>query len=383
MRTVGLIVNPVSGMGGAVGLKGTDGKETLVKAIELGARPVAIGRARTFLSGFRAVRTAVDFLTYPGEMGEHAFDGLGLRCRVLPGKQECTTGDDTKRAAVAMAREGAAAIAFCGGDGTARDVLDAVGHGTPVIGVPAGVKMQSGVFAVNPAAAAEIVIRFLWGELPLREGEVADVDEEAFRAGRLSSKLYGYLSVPYEPAAVQGMKSASRLTDESDDNRMAVAKWLVENMQDGVVYVLGPGTTVKAVNELLGIEGSLLGVDLVLDGKLLAKDVSEDDAIEALSGKAAKIVVSPIGKQGFIFGRGNQQISGRVLERAGRENVIVISTREKLNGIDALRVDTGNPVVDAAFEGGIKVLVDYNTFRIKKMAVRFGKEGTGWVAEIH
>jgi len=367
LKRVGFLVNPIAGMGGSVGLKGTDGPGTARKAALLGAKPQAIERGRLFLKGFSAVRTAVEFVTCPAGMGEDAFPGLGLSYTVLPGKASGTTSEDTKQAARAMEVAGVAVIAFCGGDGTARDVLDAVDGRVPALGVPAGVKMQSGVFSVNQEAAADVVIKFLWDELPLKEGEVADVDEDAFREGRVSSKLYGYLNLPYEPESTQGMKAATPLTDEAGENQKALAKWAVESMEDGIIYIIGPGSTVKAINTLLGIDGSLLGVDLVLDKKLLLKDAGEKEILGAIAGKRAQVIVSPIGNQGFIFGRGNQQISGRVLAELGKERVLVISTRGKLNGIDALRVDTGDPLLDRELRGSAKVLVDYNIFRVKKI----------------
>jgi predicted polyphosphate/ATP-dependent NAD kinase len=368
LKMVGLIVNPIAGMGGAVGLKGTDGRATLAKAIALGAKPVAGERAKEFLRAFGALARTIEFLTCPGEMGERVFAELGIACRVVGGRKGETGAQDTKLAAKAMEESGADIVAFCGGDGTARDVMDSIDQRLPALGVPAGVKMQSGAFAVSPGMAAEIVVKFIWGELPVREAEVADVDEEAFRDGRLSSKLYGYLTIPYEPMAIQGMKAPTPVTDEVDENKKALGKWIAENMEAGVIYVLGPGSTVKSINEALGIDFTLLGVDLVADGRLIRKDANESEVLELTSGKPFHIVVSPIGRQGFIFGRGNQQISAAVLRRSGREGVTVISTQDKLDGIEVLRVDTGDGYADTMFRGAIKVLVDYGVFRMVRVA---------------
>ncbi len=365
-RTLGLIINPVAGMGGAVGMKGTDGSEALGEALRRGAKPVACSRARAFVSEFSALKAAVNFMACSGSMGECAFLDAGYRIKVIGVGVSPTTAIDTKAAAVAMERMGVSIIAFCGGDGTARDIMDAVGERVPVIGIPAGVKMHSGVFAVTPKAAAEIAIKFLWDELPLMRGEVADVDEEAFRAGRVSARLYGHLSVPHEPEGMQGMKAASPFTADSEADRMAIAKWVVEKMEAGTAYILGPGSTVKGISEAMGIDGTLLGVDVVLDGRLIKKDAGESEIMELIAGKPAKIIVSPIGRQGFIFGRGNQQISGKVLAALGKESVLIVSTRDKLSGIEAIKADTGDPAMDSWFKGGVKVLVDYNTFRMKK-----------------
>ncbi|MEM2128884.1 MAG: ATP-NAD kinase family protein [Candidatus Methanomethylicaceae archaeon] len=371
IRRAGLIVNPVAGMGGAVGLKGTDGLAE--RALHLGAVEVSIGRAARFLEKLRPLGLAIDFLTCPGQMGEEAFRRAALPFRLVRGmdRKERTTNEDTKLAAAKMLEEGVEVIAFCGGDGTARDVLDAVGEGVPVIGIPAGVKMHSGVFAVSPEAAAWILVRFLWGELPLKEAEVADVDEEAFRQGRVSSKIYGYMSVPYDPERVQGMKLASQPIDDVSENALAIAEWIVERMERGVTYVLGPGSTVKKINQVLGIEGSQLGVDIVKDKGLVAADASEEIVFRNVRDGRARIIVSPIGNQGFIFGRGNQQISPRVIRAVGRENVVVIATREKLRGTRVLRVDTGDPELDALLLGPMRVVADYN---FTKMMIVAGTE---------
>jgi len=349
-------------MGGAVGLKGTDGEGTLRRALALGATNVSAGRAREFLCALGRVSNAIDFWTCPGTMGEEIMQGLGITCKVIQGRRGSTVAQDTRSAASIMEGCGVDIIAFCGGDGTARDILNTVGERVPVIGIPSGVKMHSGVFATTPQAAAVVIMKFLWGELPLEEAEVADVDEEAFREGRVSSKLYGYLLVPYEPSALQGMKEPSPLTDEVCRHREALAKWIVERMDGSVTYILGPGGTVKAVNELMGIDSTLLGVDLVRDGELVKGDANERDILAEIASNPSRIVVSPIGRQGFIFGRGNQQISPRVLKAAGGDAVTVIATREKLRGIRVLRVDTGEEKLDSALRGPMKVLVDYGVF---------------------
>lgn len=360
IRKAGLIINPVAGMGGAVGLKGTDG--LVERAIQLGAAKVSVGRATRFLEKLKPLGVAIDFLTCPGEMGEDAFRRASLPFRMVQGmeRKARTTSEDTKLAASRMLEEGVEVIAFCGGDGTARDILNTVGDKVPVIGIPAGVKMHSGVFAVSPEAAAWILVRFLWGELPLKEAEVADVDEEAFRQGRVSSRIYGYMSVPYDPERIQGMKVASQPGDEVSENALAIARWIVEGMEGGVTYVLGPGSTVKKINQVLGIDGSQLGVDIVRDKALVAADAPEEIIFRNVEDRKAKIIVSPIGNQGFIFGRGNQQISPRVIRMVGKENVVVVATREKLRWARSLRVDTGDPELDAHLLGPIRVIADYN-----------------------
>jgi predicted polyphosphate/ATP-dependent NAD kinase len=222
--------------------------------------------------------------------------------------------------------------------------------------------MHSAVFAVNPQAAARVTARFLSGELPLREAEVMDVDEKAFREGRVSAELYGYVLAPYEPHLIQANKLASPMTESELRNQAAIALYIIEAMKPDVIYIIGPGTTTRTIGDLLDAKKTLLGVDLFRNKKIVARDVNEKQILEATDGKPVRIIVTPIGGQGFIFGRGNQQISPKVIRRVGLDNIIVVATESKLRSLKALRVDTGDPDLDAAFrEGKIKVVADYKT----------------------
>jgi len=359
VKKLGFIVNPIAGMGGAVGLKGTDGRAVLERARKLGARPVAPARAESFLSELRPLRSRIQLLTGAGSMGEGEARSLGFSNTVVGEAVEETTAEDTKEAARRVRDLGAALLVFCGGDGTARDVLDAVDTELPVLGVPTGVKMHSAVFAVSPRAAAEIATRFLWEELPLREAEVMDVDEEAYREGRVSARLHGYLLTPYEPTMIQGAKVASPVTETELYNQAAIATYIIDGMEPGVVYVVGPGTTTRTIADLLDQKKTLLGVDLLRDKRIIARDVNEGQILEGTRGKSARIIVTPIGGQGFIFGRGNQPMSPAVIRQIGLENITVVATRQKLGGLRCLRVDTGDRELDQALRGHIKVITDY------------------------
>ena len=359
LKTVGFIVNPVAGMGGAVGLKGTDGKAILERAIILGAKPIAPARAESFLSEFKLAERRIRLIVAAGRMGEDEARNCGFTFTVLGDRKEETTAEDTIEVARKITDAGVDLLVFCGGDGTARDVLDAVDTRLPVLGVPTGVKMHSAVFAVDPKAAARISTEFLWEELPLREAEVMDVDEEAFREGRLSARLYGYLLTPYEPSLIQGAKMASPMTESEVRNQAAIAIYIIESIEPNVVYIVGPGTTTRTIADLLDEEKTLLGVDLLCNKKIVAKDVNEKQILEEIKGKTAKIIVTPIGGQGFIFGRGNQQISPAVMRRVGRNNVVVVATKNKLRTLKSLRVDTGDPKLDDTLRGYIKVITDY------------------------
>ncbi|RLI88685.1 MAG: ATP-NAD kinase [Archaeoglobales archaeon] len=352
-RKIGFIVNPIAGMGGSVGLKGTDGKAYKL-ALKLNAKPVAPIKALNFLNRLKAVKGAIELLTYPREMGENEAKQANLDFKVLGSIGEETTAEDTKRAAKDMLEAGVELIVFVGGDGTARDICEVIGDSLPVLGVPAGVKMHSSVFAVNARAAAEVVIEFVRRALPLELREVMDVDEEAFRENRLSAKLYGFMKVPVKSDLVQSTKVATT----EFDNQIEIARYVAELMEPDVVYVIGPGTTTKAIADYMGFEKTLLGVDVVLNGKTIVKDANEKQILSSIKGRKAKVIVTPIGGQGFIFGRGNQQISAEVLKILGKENIIVVSTRKKLAQTGFLRVDV-NEEVDSALKGEIEVIVGY------------------------
>jgi predicted polyphosphate/ATP-dependent NAD kinase len=361
VKTIGLIVNPVAGMGGAVGLKGTDGKAIVNRARALGAKPVAPVRAKAFLSELNPAESRVRLVVGAGSMGEDEAKSAGFTYEVLGERKEETSAEDTVAIAKKMVDAGGALLVFCGGDGTARDVQKAVNMNVPVLGVPTGVKMHSAVFAVNPQAAARVTVRFLYGELPLREAEVMDVDEKAFREGRLSAELYGYVLAPYEPRLIQANKLASPMTESELRNQAAVAIYVIERMKPDVIYIIGPGTTTRTISDLLDAKKTLLGVDLFCNKKVIASDVNEKQILEAIDGKPVQIIVTPIGGQGFIFGRGNQQISADVIRQVGLENIVVVATESKLRSLKgSLKVDTGDSSLDDAFrQRKQKVITDY------------------------
>jgi predicted polyphosphate/ATP-dependent NAD kinase len=294
-----------------------------------------------------------------GWMGENEARSQDFCYKVFGEQKNYTFPEDTMETARRIADEGVDLLIFCGGDGTARDVLNAVDTKIPVLGVPTGVKMHSAVFAVDPKAAARIVSKFLRKQLPLWEAEVMDINEEAFREGRVSGKLYGYLLSPYEPRLIQGAKMASPMTESELRNQAAIAIYVTENMKNDVVYVVSAGTTTRTIGDLLDAKKTLLGVDLFVNKKIVANDVNEKQILEAIKGKKAKIIVTPIGGQGFIFGRGNQQISPEVIRNVGKDNILVIATENKIKSLRSLKVDTGDTELDAELIGTIKVVTDY------------------------
>lgn len=361
-RSVGLVVNPIAGMGGRVGLKGTDGQDVLEEARARGAEPVSPGRTEAALEALKERTTDLHLLTGPGDMGETEAKSCGFDPAVLGEIQsEQTTPADTKRIATGMVDRGIDLLVFAGGDGTARDVADAVDQSVPAVGVPAGVKIYSGVFAPNPRAAGELVALFVNGEtdgLELRE--VMDIDEADFRENTLSARLYGYLEVPYEHRLVQNPKSGGSGSSKSD--RRNIARGVIEEMEDDVLYILGPGTTTKAIADELGVASTLLGVDAIRDGELVGADLNEAEILECLGDDAAEIIVSVIGGQGCVFGRGNQQLSPSVLRRVGTENITIVATEDKLLSVerDSLFVDTPDTDINDALSGYTKVRTGRN-----------------------
>lgn len=368
-KKLGLIVNPVAGLGGRVGLKGSDGLEVQRRALALGARPQAGQRAAQALEqlrALRALRTDIELVTCPGEMGEQAARAAGLEPVVLGGTGPrrvtlmTTTAEDTRQAARDMLRLGVDLLLFAGGDGTARDVCQAVGQAQTVLGIPAGVKIHSGVYATSPAGAGELAALYLEGRsTAVHEAEVLDVDEEALRRGTVSTRLYGYLRVPVHRRLVQGRKAPSPPAEAAA--MAAIGAAVVARMQPGSLYVLGPGTTMRAVADCLGVPKTLVGVDAVLDGCLVAADANEARLLELLQHRRAFVVVTPIGGQGYVLGRGNQQLSPAVIRAAGTANLIVAGTPAKIHALQGrpLLVDSGDPELDRLLSGHVRVITGY------------------------
>ena len=355
MEKIGLIVNPVAGMGGSVGLKGTDG-EMYKKAIELGAKPVTPQRIEEVLSLIK--RRDIYFFVAPKKMGEDYVKKHNFEYKIVGEIGKETTAEDTKRIAKEMLKKGIELLIFVGGDGTARDICDAIDLKIPVVAVPSGVKMFSPVFAVSAHAAAEMVDSL---KNQFIEKEVLDIDEDAFRENRLAAKLYGYLKVPEIKSLLQKGKEASNVSKTAEEEKKEIADYISKNMENGILYILGPGTTVKAITDRIGVEKTLLGVDAVYNKKLVGKDLNEREILKLINKyKKAKIIVTPIGGNGFIFGRGSKQVTPEVLKIIKKDNIIIVGTPDKVNKLECLRVDTGNVSVDKMLSGYIKVITGYN-----------------------
>jgi predicted polyphosphate/ATP-dependent NAD kinase len=357
-------------MGGRVGLKGTDGEDVQRQCRLLGAMPEAPARTIEALRQLLPIKDDIEIITYPFEMGEEEAKACAFEPTIIGSvKKGRTTGQDSRKAAVDLQRTGVDLILFAGGDGTARDIYSGIGDRAVVLGIPAGVKIHSAVYATNPRAAGELAAMYLIRKLTsVREAEVMDIDEEAFRQGRISAKLHGYLRIPFEQAFVQSMKAGQKDSEEEDLENIAFA--ILDGMEPDCLYVLGPGTTTRAIKSKMSSVNTLLGVDVALNRQLVARDLGENQLLALIEGKRVKIIVTVIGGQGYIFGRGNQQISSRVIQRVGKENIIVVATKDKLSALAGkpLLVDTGDNETNKMLSGYIRVVTGYSKRAVFRVA---------------
>ncbi|KDC55893.1 ATP-NAD kinase family protein [Pseudoalteromonas sp. S3431] len=358
---LGLIVNPVAGLGGTVALKGSDGAHTAAKAIELGAEPKANSRTKAALEVLLPYKERLTIYTVNGDMGEQTAKALGFHVEVVYNSKAITTPDDTEQAAKVLKDFGVDLVLFAGGDGTARNICHAIEDTIPVLGIPAGCKIHSGVYAITPKAAGRVVEMLVKGELvTLADADVMDIDEDAFRQGTVKAKRYGEMQTPSEVRYMQAVKNGGKETDElvlAD-----IAAHVVSQMDEDTFYIMGSGSTVEAIMEEMGLENTLLGVDLIKDQTLVAQDLTAKQLLELTHDQSTKLVITLIGGQGHIFGRGNQQLSPALIRAIGKENIIVVATKTKLQALNSrpLICDTGDGELDDELTGYIKVTTGFN-----------------------
>lgn len=376
-RRLGLLVNPIAGMGGRVGLKGTDG--VVAHAVELGAEPTAGERAEEMLEeldrllGIASPPIPIRWLTAAGPMGADCLSIAGFDDHAIvhePGP--VTTAEDTGSAVESLVGAEVELIVFCGGDGTARDVCCVTGTDTPILGIPAGVKMYSGTFGVTPTKTAHLLVGYLRGDLELATVEVLDIDEERYRRGEWSVRLYAAARTPFEPSLTQASKALLAGVGEREV-AAAIADDIGERLEaePETLVLLGPGSTVEAVGRRLGVDTTLLGVDAIAGGRRIGVDLDEGRLLDLLdTDRRCVLVLSPIGAQGFVLGRGNQQLSPDVLRRIGVDNVLLVATPAKLARTPTLRFDTGDRALDAAFaeNGYLEVVIGYHLSRLVRVA---------------
>lgn len=407
---IGLIVNPIAGIGGKVGLRGSDGPEIVAKARALGAVPESNAKTVQALQALAHNTDQAELYTCPGEMGETACQKAGLPCQLVTGKRvgtqekaaaakttettfvtatatttsatktaasaanaavsETTTAGaavlnttpaDTTAAARALCQAGVELLLFAGGDGTARNILDAVGEKVTVLGIPAGCKIHSGVYALNPRDAGELAAKVASGRVAaVKEAEVMDIDEELFRKNIVQARLYGYLRIPDDAQLTQCSKSAGNAGEAEEVD--AIAEYVAESMEPDVLYIVGTGSTTAAVLQELHLPFTLLGVDLVYNKQLVAADCTEQQILAAMAKyPKVKLLVTVIGGQGYVFGRGNQQLSAAVLKKVGKENIIIIAAKSKVMALPNRRlyVDTGDAEVNKLLSGYVRIIVGY------------------------
>lgn len=335
---LGLIVNPIAGMGGSVGLHGTDG-DTYLEAERLGATPIAGKRALRALRRLGSSVPGTEILTASGTMGEEAARRAGFAPEIVAIPSRPTTSRDTRKLASVLKSAGVPLLFFAGGDGTARDVVGEVGEGVPVVGIPTGVKMHSAVFGNTPESAAAMVARFLAspGQVPLVRREVLD-------ASGVPGQVAGFTvaSVPFVRDLLQPGKATVPLGDDGSIDLLCSS--IASGMAAEHVYILGPGTTVARITDHLGLDGTVAGVDAVVNKQLVMADATHQQLLDLLdTGLPATVLLGVIGGQGFLLGRGNQQIGPDVIRRVGEENVMILAGEGKVRSLDppVLRVDTG------------------------------------------
>lgn len=356
---LGLITNPVAGIGGPAGLKGSDGAAVQQEALRRGGRSHVYQRTCQAL-GQIPRDLELTILAAPGPMGADAAKQTGFPVEVVGEIGPTTSCRDTQRIA-SLLKDRVDLLAFTGGDGTARDIYRAVGTDLPVIGIPGGVKIHSGVYAVTPEAAGEVITAFARGAVGLRQAEVMDLDEDRYRNGVVTAKLFGSMTVPALRSRIQNPKAASHNSEEDTAGICQEIRDRIQAEPEGTLYLLGAGSTLQAVKRALGFEGSLLGVDVYDGTRVIARDADEQTLLSLTAGRRCRIVVTVIGGQGHIFGRGNQQLSPSVIRQVGLEHIWVVATGGKIYGLpnQQLYVDTGDPRLDQALRGYRRVIVGW------------------------
>lgn len=369
MKRLGLVVNPVAGVGGKVGLKGSDGADTLQRALLLGAEFESGKKASGALLPLRNLDKCFELYTSPGAMGADVCQAVGLACTVVGmSRSAYTKPQDTIRAARDLQQVGLDLLLFAGGDGTARDIMHAVGNAVTVLGIPTGCKIHSGVYALTPYAAGLLACQCVQNRVHgTKEAEVMDIDEDLFREGIVQARLYGYLQIPDNEALVQRTKTGG----SGGNSTQAAARYIAGQWRDDTLYIVGPGSTTAAIMRELGLPNTLLGVDIFHGRETIVLDCTEKQILEVMKQyDKIKIVVTIIGGQGYLFGRGNQPISAEVLRRVDKKDIIVAASQDKALSLQGhpLHVDTGDEAVDHALEGYVRVVIGEGIFTFLKIA---------------
>ncbi len=370
---VGFLVNPIAGMGGRVGLKGTDG--VVDEAVHRGALPIAYNRSAETVSTFLNTYSddKISWITCAGNMGADVLLKVGITSFsiIYTPRNVPSTAVDTKNACKQFLIKNVDIILFCGGDGTARDIVEIVDKQVPILGIPSGVKMHSAVFGINPDASAKMLHEFVHGRLRKGDAEIIDLDETLYRKGVWNIRLYATAQSLVEPTYIQvGKEMFSEMSEITVKDEIAehISDFMKQHSNE--LFFFGAGGTIEHIARKLGFENTVLGIDAVFKGKTIDYDVNEKKIIELLEiYHKAKIVISPIGAQGFIFGRGNQPFSPQVIRKVGLDNIVVVSTPAKVSTTPLLRVDTGDKELDQLFAEYemMMVVIGYHMFRVVRI----------------
>jgi predicted polyphosphate/ATP-dependent NAD kinase len=362
---IGFIINPCAGVGGKLALKGSD--DLFDHAVSLGAKPQAFERSRVCIEKLLPYKNDLQWWCAPKQMGHNLLTELGFdACVIDMVVSDSTSSESTKQAVELLLRESLDLLLFAGGDGTARDISVLVGEQL-ALGIPAGVKIQSGVYGITPKACAEVIKQLLQHEqVSAVFEEVRDIDEQALRAGTVNSKYFGEMRVPCVPECIQAVKMGA--IEDPEANSIDIAQWFSESMEEGVCYFVGAGRTLQFLMDELQLENTLLGVDAVVcqDGqaKLLGSDLTEQELLALSKAYHCQMVVSVIGGQGHILGRGNQQFSAQVLRSVGIDHLHIVATRAKLHSLNKrpLITDTHDENLDTELTGLRSILVGYDDY---------------------
>nr|WP_136249759.1 ATP-NAD kinase family protein [Ningiella ruwaisensis] len=360
---LGLIINPFAGIGGAVALKGSDGKHIRQQALDAGAEQLAMEKTLRALKEVKSLVSQFEVYTGSGDMGETVARKLDLNTHVVYQVNQAQTEDtDTIQLAKALVEQDVDLIVFAGGDGTARNVYSVVGEHRPVLGIPAGCKIHSGVYAITPSGAGKVLSQVIQGELvSLFDAEVKDIDEDRFRKGEVIARYYGQMQVPAELNYIQAVKMGGKESDELVLND--IAAHVIEMMEDDPqrLFVMGSGSTVDAIMQAAALQNTLLGVDVVQNMQAIASDVTANDLLKICENKSCSLVITLIGGQGHIFGRGNQQLSPAFIRQMGKENIHIVSSKSKLNalGNKGLIADTTDDNLDNELAGPMSIITGY------------------------
>jgi len=378
---IGVVVNPDAGLGGRLAFKGSDGRAAEARAA--GAEDRAGPRMNEALEAFADLvasplnRTGLEptFIGWNGRMGS-TWAPSGARFESIGSTPEATSAVNTATLVHDLVEANVDAILYAGGDGTTRDIVEALGRlgeeaaMTPLIGVPGGVKMHSGCFATTPAAAAEVLLAFAQGDLRTALTEVMDLDEEVYLKGEWRVRMYGEAWTPASPRFMQGTKEqVERESEEDTIEGMAEHVRLLMEDED-LMVVWGSGGTLRNIGQHLDVELTLLGIDVVHAGKVHA-DLDESALLAAIRAHDGPrlLLLSPMGGQGCLIARGNLQLSPAVLEAIGLDHLLAVATPSKLLGLSSLRIDTGSADLDATFleRRFVKVLQGFRTTRVMRV----------------